>query len=149
MVLLLLQIRGLYHEAGFAGKPNTFQFSLHQSWVLGTMKVAWLLAAVIAIVTDTPRLTCSGSGYVPSYKWSQTEIGPIRCEQSDSCLTQKCHSPSFSSYKLNGTMKYLKKINTTKLSGFNDNYNLHMIYIIITPLHTNIFSLTTIIKHLV
>ncbi len=31
-----------------------FQFSLHQSWVLSTMKVAWLLAAFIAI-TYTPR----------------------------------------------------------------------------------------------
>ncbi len=36
-------------------------FSLHQSWVLGTLKVAWLLAAFIAIVTYTPRLTCSGA----------------------------------------------------------------------------------------
>ncbi len=27
-------------------------------------------------------------------------------------------------------MKYLEKTNTTKLSGINDNYNLHMIYII-------------------
>ncbi len=35
-----------------------FQFSLHQSWVLGIMKVAWLLAAFIAIVTYTPQLTC-------------------------------------------------------------------------------------------
>ncbi len=86
--------------------------------------MAWLLAAVIAIVTDTPRLNCSGAGYVLCYR-SKTEIGPIRCEQSDSCLTQKCHFPSFSSY------------------------NLHMIYIIITPLHTSIFSLTTIIKHFV
>ncbi len=33
---------------------------------LGTMKVAWLLAAFIAIVTYTPRLTCSGAGYVLS-----------------------------------------------------------------------------------
>ncbi len=32
---------GLYNEAGFAGQPGKFQFSLHQSWVLGTMKVAW------------------------------------------------------------------------------------------------------------
>ncbi len=38
----------------------------------------------------------------------------------------------------------IKKRNTTKLSGFNDNYNLHMIYIISTPLHTSTFS----IKHL-
>ncbi len=84
---------------------------------------------------------------------SQTEIGPIRCEQSDTCLTQKkSHSPSFSSYKLKVTMKYLKKIkNTTKLSGFNDNYNLYnynMIHILITPLHTSTFSLIVIIKHL-
>ncbi len=44
----------------------SFQFSLHQSWVLGTMKVAWLLDAFIAITTSTPRLTCSGAGYVLS-----------------------------------------------------------------------------------
>ncbi len=36
--------------------PGNFQFSLHQSWVLGTMKVAWLLAVFIAIVTYTLRL---------------------------------------------------------------------------------------------
>jgi len=29
------------------------------------MKVVWLLALFIAIVTYTPRLTCSGAGYVP------------------------------------------------------------------------------------
>ncbi len=36
--------------------PGNFQFSLHQSRVLGTMKVAWLLAVFIAIVTYTLRL---------------------------------------------------------------------------------------------
>ncbi len=56
------------------------------------MKVAWLLAAFIAIVTYTPQLTCSGAGYVLSWR-SQTEIGPIRCEQSDTCLTQKKSLP--------------------------------------------------------
>ncbi len=54
--------QGPYHEAGF----DKFPFSLHQSWVLGTMKVAWRLAVFIAIVTYTPRLTCSGVGYVLS-----------------------------------------------------------------------------------
>ncbi len=54
---------GLYHEAEFADK---FQFSLQQSWVLGTMKVAWLLVALIAIATYTPQLTCSGTDYVLS-----------------------------------------------------------------------------------
>ncbi len=83
------------------------------------MKVAWLLATFIAIVTYTPQL-------------------------------EKSHSPTFYSYKLK--VSNLKKY-TNKLSGFNDNYNLHMIYIImiyiiITPLHTCTFSLTTIIKHL-
>ncbi len=41
-----------------------FQFSLRQLWVLGPMKVVWLLAVFIAIVTYTPQLTCSGAGYV-------------------------------------------------------------------------------------
>jgi len=41
-----------------------FQLSLCQPWVLGTMKVVWLLAVFIAIVTYTPRLTWSGAGYV-------------------------------------------------------------------------------------
>ncbi len=57
---------GLYHEAGLAGYPGKFQFSLCQLWVLGTMKVDWLLAAFIAIVTYAPQLTCSGAGYVLS-----------------------------------------------------------------------------------
>jgi len=35
--------RGLYHEAGLGGWPAMFQFSLCQPWVLGTMKVVWLL----------------------------------------------------------------------------------------------------------
>ncbi len=45
--------------------PGKFQFSLHQSWVLGTMNVAWLL--FIAIVTN---LHCTANllraGYVLS-----------------------------------------------------------------------------------
>jgi len=64
-----------------------FQFSLRQHWVLGTMKVVWLLAVFIAIVTYTPQLTWSGAGYVPG-KWLQIELGPISCEQSDTCLTR-------------------------------------------------------------
>ncbi len=51
-------IWGLYYEAGLAGLPGTFQFSLHQSWVLDTIKVAWLLAAFFVIVTYTPWQTC-------------------------------------------------------------------------------------------
>ncbi len=50
--------------------------------------MAWLLAVFIAIVTYTPQLTCSGAGYVLGKK-SHTEVGPIRCEQSDTCLTKK------------------------------------------------------------
>jgi len=49
-----------------------FQFSLRQPWVLGTMKVVWLLAVFIAIVTYTPWLTWSGAGYAPG-KRLQTE----------------------------------------------------------------------------
>jgi len=63
-----------------------FQFSLCQPWVLGTMKVVWLLAVFIAIVTYTPQLTWSEAGYVPG-KRLQTELGPISCEQSDTCVT--------------------------------------------------------------
>ncbi len=59
------------------------------------MKVAWLLATFIAIVTYTAQLTCSGAGYVLCWR-SQTEIGPIRCEQSDTCLTQKKATPPVS-----------------------------------------------------
>ncbi len=71
----------------------------------------------------------------------------LKLDQSDvSKVTHVCHFPSFSSYKLKVTVKNPKK--KKKLSGFNDNYNLHMIYIIITPLHTSTFSLTIIIKHL-
>ncbi len=33
--------------------------------------------------------------------------------------------------QIKGHYEVSKKRNTTKLSGFNDNYNLHMIYIII------------------
>jgi len=64
-----------------------FQFSLRQHWVLGTMKVVWLLAVFIAIVTYSPQLTWYGAGYVPG-KRLQTELGPISCEQSDTCLTR-------------------------------------------------------------
>jgi len=40
----------------------------------------------IAIVTYTPpTLTWSRTGYVPG-KSLQTELGPISCEQSDTCL---------------------------------------------------------------
>jgi len=46
------------------------------------MKVVWLLVVFIAIVAYTPQLTWSGAGYVPG-KTSQTELGPIKCEQSD------------------------------------------------------------------
>ncbi len=56
--------------------------------------MAWLLAAFIVIVTYTALLTCSGAGYVLSYR-SQTEIEPIRCEQSDTCLMQKKSLPQF------------------------------------------------------
>ncbi len=56
------------------------------------MKAAWLLAAFIAIVPYTPQLSCSRAGYVLS-KRAQTEIGPIRCEQSDTC--QKKSLPQF------------------------------------------------------
>jgi len=64
-----------------------FQFSLCQPCVLGTMKVVCLLAVFIAIVTYTPRLTWSVAGYVPG-KRLQTELGPISCEQSDTCMTR-------------------------------------------------------------
>ncbi len=68
------------------------------------MKVAWLLAAFIAIVTYTPQLTCSGAGYVLGYR-SQTEIGPIKCEQSDTCLTQKKVTPQFLFLQIKGHYK--------------------------------------------
>jgi len=58
-----------------------FQFSLRQPLVLGTMKVVWLLAVFIAIVTYTPQLP--GPGQVVPGKRLQTELGPISCEQSD------------------------------------------------------------------
>ncbi len=81
----------------------------------------------------------------------------LKLDQSDvskvTRLTQKSHSPSLSSYKLNVTMKYLKKKkiqqNCLALMRITyDLYNYNMIYIIITPLHTSTFSLTIIIKHL-
>jgi len=75
------ETRGLYHEAGLGGEPTMFQFSLSQPWVLGTIKVVWLLAVFIAIVTQTPQLTWSGAGYVPG-KRLQTKLRPISCEQS-------------------------------------------------------------------
>jgi len=49
----------------------------------------------IAIVTYTPRLTWSESGYVPG-KRLQTELGPISSEQSDTCLE---YEKIFSSFK--------------------------------------------------
>ncbi len=61
---------------------------LQKPWVLGTMEVAWLLVVFIAIVTYAPQLTCSGAGYVLG-KRSQTEIGPIRSEQSDTSDAKK------------------------------------------------------------
>ncbi len=59
-----IPLRGLQYEYRLDGWPGKFQFSLHQFWVLGNMKVAWLLAAFIAIVTYI--YSCSGAGYVPS-----------------------------------------------------------------------------------
>ncbi len=43
--------------------------------------MAWLLAAFIAIVT------------APGQVRDLTEIGPIRCEQCDTCLTHKKVTP--------------------------------------------------------
>jgi len=52
------------------------------------MKVVWLLAVFIAIITYIPQLTWSGAGYVPG-KRLQTKLGPISCEQSDMSDTIK------------------------------------------------------------
>ncbi len=54
--------------------------------------MAWLLAAFVAIVTYTALLTYSGAGYILGKK-SQTEIGPIRCEQSDMSDAKKVTPP--------------------------------------------------------
>jgi len=63
--------------------------------VLGTMKVVWLLAVLIIIVTCAPRLTWSRAGYVPG-KRLQIELGPISCKQSDtSDAIKSLHSKWF------------------------------------------------------
>ncbi len=108
-VLLTVKMVFLLWPRAYSMKPDYLAsqlslFSLHQSWVLRTMKVAWLLAAFKAIVTCTPRLACSGASCVLSYR-SQTEIGPIRCKQSD-----PPPPPQFLLKKIKVTMKYpLKK----------------------------------------
>ncbi len=68
--------------------------------------MAWLLAAFIAIVTYTVQLTCYGAGYVLGNR-SQTEIGPIRCEQSDmsDAKKKKNHSPKFLFLQIKGHYK--------------------------------------------
>ncbi len=65
------------------------------------MQVAWLLAAFIAIVTYTAQLTWSGAGYVLSWR-SQTEIGSIRCEQSDTFFDTKKSLPQFLFLQIKG-----------------------------------------------
>ncbi len=81
------------HNPGACTMKPDLLASFHQSWVLGTKKVAWLLAAFIAIVTYTPQLTCSYvmhmTGYVLS-KRSQTEA---KWRMSD---TKKVTPPSCS-----------------------------------------------------
>ncbi len=111
------------------------------------MKVAWLLAAFIAIVTYTPCLTCSRASYIQS-KRAQTEIGPIKCKQNDK--SDKKALPQFLFLQRKGY--YIVEIKTniyiyiyiynkiTKLSGFNDNhlelfYDLYNFMIFILLLH--------------
>ncbi len=62
--------------------------------------------------------------------------------------------PQFIFLRIKGHYEVPKQ-NTTKLSGFNDNYNLHMIYpiiiwfiLLLLQLHTSTFSLTILLKHL-
>ncbi len=97
-----------------------YQFSLPQSWVSGTMKVAWLLAAFIALVTYTARLTCSGQVMF----WDRDL--KLKLDQSDvNKMTQK--KVLFLFLKIKGLYKVLKI--TTRLSGFNDYYNFtHDLY---------------------